>query len=75
MRSVLRRETTVALIVNVTYDEDDQVWVAESDDIPLVTEADTSEILYRKLPDLIHDVLIDNNDPRAGKDVALELVR
>jgi hypothetical protein len=69
-----RRETTVALTINVAYDEDAQVWVAESDDIPLVTEADTYETLYRKLADLIQDVLVDNGDPRAGKDVAFELI-
>lgn len=52
----------------------DRAWVAESDDIPLVTEADTYEILCGKLPDLIQDVLINNGDSRAGKDVPLELV-
>ena len=62
------------LIVSVDYDEEAQVWVAQSDTIPLVTEAYTFEILYRKLPDMIQDVLLDNGDPRAGKDVSFEFV-
>ena len=62
------------IIINVEYDEEAQVWVAQSDAIPLATEADTFEILYRKLPDMIQDVLLDNGDPRAGKDVPFELV-
>ena len=62
------------IIIRVDYDEDAQVWVAQSDEIPIVTEADTFEILYRKLPDMIQDVLFDNGDPRAGKDVPFELV-
>lgn len=60
--------------IRVEYDEDAQVWVAQTDEIPLVTEADTFELLYRKLPDVIQDVLSDNLDPRAGQDVAFELV-
>ena len=62
------------IIIRVDYDEDAQVWVAQSDEIPIVTEADTFEILYRKLPDMIRDVLLDNGEPRAGKDVPFELV-
>lgn len=64
----------MALTINVAFDEDAQVWVAESDDIPLVTEAVTYEVLYLKLPDLIQDVLAGNDDPRAGKDIPFELV-
>ncbi|HEY8332430.1 MAG TPA: DUF1902 domain-containing protein [Tardiphaga sp.] len=70
----MSREIAVSLIINVEYDEEAQVWVAQSDTIPLVTEADTFEILYRKLPDMIQDVLFDNGDPRAGEDVPFELV-
>ncbi|QLH73282.1 DUF1902 domain-containing protein [Rhodopseudomonas palustris] len=62
------------LVIQVTYDEEARVWVAQSDDIPLVTEADTYEVLYRKMPDLIQDVLVENADPRAGTDVPFELV-
>jgi hypothetical protein len=56
----------MSLTVNVAYDNDAQIWVAESDDIPLVTEADTFELLYSKLPDMIQDVLSANADARAG---------
>jgi hypothetical protein len=49
----------MALTINVACEEDSQVCVAENDDIPLVAKADTHEILYRKLPDLIQDGLID----------------
>ena len=60
--------------IRVEYDEEARVWVAQSDEIPIVTEADTFEILYRKLPDMIQDVLIDNGDPRAGQDLPFELI-
>ncbi len=64
----------VALVIQVALDEEAGVWVAQSDDIPLVTEAETYEVLYRKMPDLIQDVLAENGDPRAGEDVPFELV-
>ena len=67
-------EMPMTLIINVDYDEEAQVWVAQSDTIPLVTEADTFEILYRKLPDMIQDVLLDNGDPRAGQQIDYELI-
>ncbi|MBB5047064.1 hypothetical protein HNR60_001816 [Rhodopseudomonas rhenobacensis] len=63
-----------SLTIQVDYDEDARVWVAQSDQIPLVTEAETFEILFRKLPDMIQDVLADNADPRAGTDVRFELI-
>jgi hypothetical protein len=67
-------ETTMSpIIIRVDYDEDAQVWVAQSDEIPIVTEADTFEILYRKLPDMIQDVLLDNGDPRAGQEIEYAL--
>ncbi len=39
-----------------------KVWVAESNDIPLVTEAPTVEALLAKLPDIIQDLLEDERD-------------
>jgi hypothetical protein len=48
--------------------------VAQSDHIPLVTEAVTFELLCRKLPALIQDVLGENGDARSGKDVPFELL-
>jgi hypothetical protein len=50
------------------------VWVAQSDEIPLVTEASTFEALCKKLPSLIQDVLGENGDSRAGQEVPFELV-
>ena len=46
--------------VKAEFDTEAAVWVAESDDIPLVTEADTIEALRKKLPDIVRDVLHDN---------------
>jgi hypothetical protein len=60
--------------IRVEYHEEARVWVAQSDDIPLVTEADTFELLYSKLPDMIQDVLSENADARAGQDVPFELI-
>lgn len=45
------------------YDDEAKVWVAQSDDIPLVTEADTVEQLMAKLPGMIQD-LVENGDTR-----------
>lgn len=39
------------------FDAEASVWVAQSDDVPLVTEADTVEALRAKLPDIVRDVL------------------
>lgn len=60
--------------IRVEYDEDARVWVAQSDEIPLVTEADTFELLCSKLPDMIQNVLSENADARAGQDVPFELI-
>ncbi|WP_041803133.1 DUF1902 domain-containing protein [Rhodopseudomonas palustris] len=65
---------SATLTIQVDYDEEAGVWVAECSEISLVTEADTFEILFRKLPDMIQDVLTDNADPRAGTDVRFELI-
>jgi uncharacterized protein DUF1902 len=63
-----------AIVIRVDYDEEAQVWVAQSDEIPLVTEAATFEILCQKLPSLIQDVLRENSDARVGQDVPFELI-
>jgi predicted RNase H-like HicB family nuclease len=45
------------IVVTAAWDDEAQVWVAESDDVPgLVTEADTLEALRRKLPGMIADL-------------------
>lgn len=43
--------------VNAEYDPEASVWVAESDDLPLITEADTVEALRAKLPGMISDLI------------------
>jgi hypothetical protein len=48
-----------AMIVRIRaeYDPEAAVWVAESDDIPLVTEAKTIKALRAKLPGMIFDLI------------------
>ena len=46
------------LVVQATWDEEAQVWVAESDDVPgLVTEAATVEELARRLRTMVPELL------------------
>lgn len=62
-----------ALFVRAEWDEEAEVWVATSDDIPgLVTEAETAEALLIKLKALIPELLETNGYPDAG-DVPFEL--
>jgi hypothetical protein len=44
------------------WDPEAKVWGAESNDIPLVTEAPTVEGLLAKLPGIIQDLLEDERD-------------
>ena len=62
------------ITIRADYDEEAGVWVALSEQIPLVTEAATISDLWSKLPDLIQDVLDENGDSRAGSEVPFELV-
>ena len=50
------------ITVQANWDPEAKVWVAESDDIPLVTEAPTVEALLGKLPGIIQDLLEDEDD-------------
>ena len=45
------------IVVRATWDPEASVWVAESDDLPLVTEAPTIAALQAKLPGIIQDLL------------------
>jgi hypothetical protein len=45
------------IVVRATWDPEASVWVAESEDIALVTEAPTIEALRAKLPGIIQDLL------------------
>ena len=50
-------------LVKAQWDDEAEVWVAESDDIPgLITEADTMEYLIKKLKILIPEVIEANRD-------------
>ena len=67
---VTERAEMNAIVIRADYDEEAHVWVAQSDEIPLITEAATFEILCHKLPCLIQDVLGENGDARVGQEVA-----
>jgi hypothetical protein len=43
--------------VSAEYDPEASVWVAQSDDIGLATEADSIEALRAKLPGMIADLI------------------
>ena len=60
-------------VINIlaNWDPEAKVWVAESNDIPLVTEASTVEVLLAKLPGIIQDLLEDEADGK-GLDIAFE---
>jgi hypothetical protein len=51
--------------ISAEYDDEAKVWVAQSDDLPLVTEAETVELLMAKPPGIIRD-LVDDGDTRAS---------
>ena len=56
-----------ALFVRAEWDEEAEVWVATSDDVPgLVAEADTTEALLAKLHILIPELLEANGYPDGG---------
>jgi predicted RNase H-like HicB family nuclease len=49
-------------LVSAAWDDEAQVWVAESDDVPgLVAEAASMPLLIEKLRDLIPELLEANN--------------
>jgi hypothetical protein len=48
------------IIIRAEWDDEAQVWVATSDDIGLVTEAESLESLRAKVPAMIADLLQDS---------------
>jgi predicted RNase H-like HicB family nuclease len=66
-------------VVEAVWDDDAEVWVAESDDVPgLITEADSREHLIEKLAVLIPELLELNNraaDPHKPIDLLLHFRR
>ena len=57
------------------WDDEAQVWVAESDDVPgLVAEAESIPALLTKLKALIPEILAENGDEQpAGTEIPFEL--
>ena len=63
-----------ALFVRAEWDDQAEVWVATSDDVPgLATEAETVEALMSKLEVMIPE-LLEANEGFEGNDVPFELL-
>jgi predicted RNase H-like HicB family nuclease len=64
------------LKIAAIWDDEAQVWVAESEDVPgLVAEADAIPALLAKLKVLIPEILSENGHAHtAGADIPFELV-
>lgn len=62
------------IVIRADFDDEARVWVAQSEEIPLVTEAATISDLFDKLPNVIQDVLDANGDARAGSTVLYQLI-
>jgi predicted RNase H-like HicB family nuclease len=63
------------IVVRATWDSETEVWTAESPDLPgLVTEASSLDELDAKLPDLIRDLLEEDDDKDGGYEVPVEVI-
>ena len=66
--------TEPVLSIRATWDDEANVWVAESTDVPgLSTEADTLDGLLAKLRDILPE-LLELNDRRLPAEVPFELL-
>ena len=61
------------IVVRATWDPEANVWVAESTDLPLVTEAPSIDALWAKLPGIIQDLLEDEDDGQE-MDIPVEVI-
>jgi hypothetical protein len=61
------------LIVQVEYDEEARVWIAQNDVLGLATEADTMEVLTYKLQEMIPE-LVDLNRIDVPRPVSFSLM-
>jgi predicted RNase H-like HicB family nuclease len=62
------------IVVRATWDTETSVWTAESPDLPgLVTEASSLDELDAKLPNLIRD-LLEDDDADDGYEVPVEVI-
>jgi predicted RNase H-like HicB family nuclease len=74
--SACERETTMPqlIVVRATWDQEESVWVAESEDVPgLITQADTLEALQKRLPGIVQDLLGADGDGEEVE-VPIELI-
>jgi predicted RNase H-like HicB family nuclease len=63
-----------AIVVRATWDPEANVWVVESDDLPLVTEAASIDILMEELPGLLQDLLEDEEGDGDEVEIPFELI-
>ena len=62
------------LVIHAIWDDEAQVWVATSDDVPgLATEADTVDALIKKLQTMIPE-LLDANGFASADEVSFKLL-
>jgi predicted RNase H-like HicB family nuclease len=63
------------ILVRATWDDEAEVWVAESPDLPgLVTEAPDINALAEKLPGLVQDLLESEDDGTDEIEIPIEVV-
>ncbi len=63
------------ILVTCGYDDKAGVWVATSEDLPLVTEAESLDVLHKKILCMIPELIEANTDIDAGsEDVPVELL-
>ena len=61
--------------VRAEWDEEAEVWVASSDDVPgLATEADSMDALVKKLRSLIPELLQLNGTPYGASSASFEVI-
>jgi hypothetical protein len=63
--------TTRPLTIDVQWDTEAQVWIAECRELPLFTEADTLDALKAKVPVMAADLLLDDDHSTFAFDVSL----
>ena len=69
MRAMKPITTVNPITITANWDPEARVWVAESEQIPLVTEASTIPALLDKLPGIIADLLGDDGRFAPGDEV------
>jgi predicted RNase H-like HicB family nuclease len=63
------------IVVRATWDQEANVWTAESSDLPgLITEAASLNDLDEKLPGLIQDLLDHDDDDDRNIDIPVEVI-